>query len=142
MKPGLAQSRKDWESSSARAGVAPSSLSRRAPPAGLFDTGSSLSSSKLVPGLDGVDPLLFAGGSGRVGTFSSDCTNSSQLLHALHIHEHESHPQRPQSSPQSIGLVRVTNRESQCKKTIFNPETLVLRSWGIYLFFSEMLSDL
>ncbi|CBY14224.1 unnamed protein product [Oikopleura dioica] len=64
--PGLAQSRKDWESSSARAGVAPSSLSRRAPPAGLFDTGSSLSSSKLVPGLDGVDPLLFAGGSGRV----------------------------------------------------------------------------
>ena len=116
----MVQGRKDWESSSGRAGVSPSSLSRRVPPAGLFDTGSSLSSTKLVPGLDGVDPLLFAGGSGRVGTFSPDCTNSSsQLLHALHIHEHESHPQRPQSSPQSIGLVRVTNRETLTP--IFNP---------------------
>ncbi|CAG5110997.1 Oidioi.mRNA.OKI2018_I69.chr2.g5338.t1.cds [Oikopleura dioica] len=65
--PGLGQAAKDWDSnSSARSGMPPPALSRRVPPAGLFDTGSSHSSSKLVPGLDGVDPLLFGGGSGRM----------------------------------------------------------------------------
>lgn len=65
----------------------PPALSRRVPPAGLFDTGSSHSSSKLVPGLDGVDPLLFGGGSGRMGTFLSlafiSIIHSSQFTDSL-----------------------------------------------------------
>ena len=81
-KPGLGQAAKDWDSnSSARSGMPPPALSRRVPPAGLFDTGSSHSSSKLVPGLDGVDPLLFGGGSGRMGTFLSQALINLSTYH-------------------------------------------------------------